>query len=90
MQITLLFWVCKTHTLILNGIVFLLILELVNSQFFSRNQMETWQENENWFLAWFGEFKVHFCKIIDVWTVHIQKKNVWTEFINGIEGMNVC
>ena len=40
MQIVLLFWVCKTHTPILNGIVF-----LVTGEFFLRNQMETKQEN---------------------------------------------
>ena len=44
-----------------------------------------------WFLAWFGEFKVHFCKIIDVWTLLIPKKmcersslmvlRAWTLFI---------
>ena len=34
------FWVCKTHTLILNGIV-----SLDASEFFLRNQMETRQEN---------------------------------------------
>ena len=38
MQIVLLFWVYKTHTPILNGIVF-----SVTSEFFSRNQMETRQ-----------------------------------------------
>ena len=40
MQIMLLFRVCKTHTLILNGIVF-----LVTGKFFSRDQMKTRQEN---------------------------------------------
>ena len=28
------------------------------------------------FLAWFEEFKVRFCKIIDVWTLPIQKRCV--------------
>ena len=42
-----------------------------------------------WFLAWFGKFKMHFCKIIDVWTLLLQKKDVWMESINGIEGMNI-
>ena len=41
-QIMLLFWVCKTHTPILNGIV-----SLDTGKFFSRNQMETRQENVN-------------------------------------------
>ena len=39
-QIMLLFLVCKTHTPILNGIV-----DLVTGEFFSRNRMETRQEN---------------------------------------------
>ena len=33
------------------------------------------------FLAWFGEFKVHFCEIIDVWTLLIQ-----TRCVNGAFG----
>ena len=38
---------------------------LVTGKFFSRNQMKSRQEKCR-FLAWFGEFKVSFCKIVDV------------------------
>ena len=40
MQIMLLFWVCKTYTPSLNGIII-----LVTGKIFSRNQMKTRQEN---------------------------------------------
>ena len=33
-------------------------------QIFLKNKMQTRQKNS--FSAWFGKFKVHFCKIIDV------------------------
>ena len=42
MQIMLLFWVCKTHTPILNGIV-----SWDTGEFFSRNQMEIRQEDDD-------------------------------------------
>ena len=45
-QVMLLFWVCKTDTPILNGIVF-----LVTGKFFSRNQMKTRQKNVNFYLG---------------------------------------
>ena len=45
-QIMLLFWVCKTHTPILNGIVF-----LVTGKFFSSKQMKTKQEDVNFSLV---------------------------------------
>ena len=36
----------------------------------------SWRPTKCWFLALFGEFKVHFCKSIDVWTLVIQKKKM--------------
>ena len=57
MQIMLLFWVCKTHTPIMNGIA------LDTDEFFSKNQMKTWQESVDF---WSGEFQVRFCEITDV------------------------
>ena len=41
------FWECKTHTPILNVIVF-----LVTGLFFLRNQMKTRQENVSFSLVW--------------------------------------
>ena len=46
-QFMLLFWVYKTHTLILNGIV-----SLETGEFFLRNQMEIRQENVDFSLVW--------------------------------------
>ena len=68
MQIMLLFWVCKTHTPILNGIVSLDICKKSDGN----------KAGKCWVLAWFGELKVRFCKIIDVWTLLIQKILVMT------------
>ena len=72
----LLFWVCKTHTPILNGIVF-----LVTGKFFSRNQMETRQENVN-------SFSLVFAKLL-MYEHCSYKKDVWMELINGIVSMNI-
>ena len=60
MQIMLLFWVCKTHTPFFNGIVSLGYWHI----FLKKSDGN--KAGKYWFLAWFGEFKVRFCKIIDV------------------------
>ena len=62
---------------------------LVTSIFFFFEKSYENKAGKCLFFAWFGEFKVHFSKIIDVWTLLMQKA-VWTEYINGIKGMNVC
>ena len=49
--------------------------------------MKTRQENVV-FLAWFDKFKVHFCEIIDMYEHYSYKKDVWTEYINGIESVH--
>ena len=70
MQIMLLFWLCKTHTPTLNGIV-----SWIRRQIFLEKSDEN-KAGKCQFLAWFVEFKVRFCKIIDVWTLPIQKRCV--------------
>ena len=40
------------------------------------------------FLAWFSKVKVRFVKLL-MYEHFSNKKDVWMEFINGIEGMNI-
>ena len=71
MQIMLLFWLCKTHTPTLNGIV-----SWIRRQSFLEKSDEN-KAGKCRFLAWFDKFKVHFCKII-VYEHYSYKKDVWT------------
>ena len=69
-QIMLLFWLCKEHCPTFNGIV-----SWIHQQIFLEKSDEN-KAGKCRFLAWFDEFKVRFCEIIDVWTFLIQKRCV--------------
>ena len=70
----MLFWLCKTQTSTLNGIV-----SWIRRQIFLEKSDEN-KAGQCWFLAWFDELKVCFCEIITD-TEKICVNGAWTEFI---------